>query len=675
MSVSFLLLRSALLFCAMLWTVAGAAKPIPVDYLARVPAIDSVSMSADGKHLVALIAAPGSDYRETALATWDLDDLAKGPVITPSGKRMKFIAATALKAGKLLVTGRQEWTGALAGCGEGKFSGSTKTFVFKNYLADTAHKKFSEAFVKGSKIPGMSRQLRQCLEISGRASLVSNLPLDPENVIIRRVGGLNLSTSFYRFNLKTDESKLLFNAGHGGSPGLFDPRDGKVLTRVSIEPVAGGDYEQRLLILDPETSEFKVHDKLTTKIGDRYQVAIVGRDEQSGKYYVLTNLFSETVKAWLYDPATREFDKEPLVGHDSYDIVRLIFGSQPANFNRLLGFTVAGPANITTYVDPDMRSIHEGLKQAFKGQYVRITGYNNDLSKVLFMTESAQSPPAYYLLLDKKRVQKLGSQRPWINSQDLGEQRWVTYQARDGMKIPAILDLPPGWSKQDGPLPAIILPHGGPWARDFTGWDRTGFVPLLTSRGYAVLRPQYRGSSGLGRKLWLAGDRQWGLAMQDDLDDGAHWLVEQGIADKDRLAIFGYSYGGFAAAAATVRPDGPFQCAISGAPVTNLAKIGNTWSTNRLQRILQGRTVKGMDPMKNTEKANIPVLLFVGDRDVRTPAWHAKDFYKKVRKKVPARLKIIDDMPHQMPWYYRHHESIYKAVLGFLEKECGPGGL
>ena len=200
-------------------------------------------------------------------------------------------------------------------------------------------------------------------------------------------------------------------------------------------------------------------------------------------------------------------------------------------------------------------------------------------------------------------------------------------------------------------------------------------MPFLTSRGYAVLRPNYRGSAGLGRTLWLAGDAEWGQKMQDDKDDGAAWLVEQGIAAKDRIAIFGYSYGGFAAAAAVVRPNGPYQCAISGAPVTDLTKLGRSWSENRLQRILQGRTVTGMDPMKNTGKASIPLLTYVGDRDVRTPAFHAKSFYDAVKGKVPARFELIPDMPHSMPWYPRHQTVTLGLIEDFLAKDCKPGGL
>lgn len=173
----------------------------------------------------------------------------------------------------------------------------------------------------------------------------------------------------------------------------------------------------------------------------------------------------------------------------------------------------------------------------------------------------------------------------------------------------------------------------------------------------------------------MSGDAEWGQKMQDDDDDGAAWLVKQGIADQKRMAIFGYSYGGFSAAAAVVRPNSPYQCAIAGAPVTDLGKIGMSWSDNRLQRILQGNTVKGMDPMLNVDKANIPVLLYVGDRDVRTPSFHAKGFYDAVRGKVNAKFALIPNMPHSMPWYQSHQVQTLSLMESFLKNECGEGGL
>ncbi len=654
---------------------AQSGEPIAIESFAKVPDIQSVSMSSDGKNLVAIVALPGSDNQQTGLAVWNLDNLDAGSKITASGERMKFISASAMKADRVLVIGRQEWTGQLGGCGEGKTSGATKTFVSKAYLTDTAQKKFDEAFTDNTRKLGVSEEIQRCLEIAGTASLVNRLPLDPDNVIINQISGVSLSGNYYLYNLRTGETKLLLKAGGRTTPGLFNPRNGDLLTRNQLEPIGPGEYEQRILIRNAQTGEFEEHPHLTTKLSGRNTVEIVGLDEATGKYYILTDQWSDRVQAWMYDPIEKKYESEPLLSHPTYSITRLILGTQPSNFNKVLGYAVGAADIEVTYVEPKMQGIHATLQQAFPGQTISLDGYNDDMSRVLFSTENVQTAPAYHLLLDRKRIVTLGSQRPWINGKQIGEQRWVTYPARDGLEIPAILDLPAGWKQGDGPLPTIIHPHGGPWARDYAGWDGSGWVPFLTSRGYAVLRPQYRGSNGLGRKLWLAGDAQWGQSMQDDKDDGAAWLVKQGIADPQRLAIFGYSYGGFAAAAAAVRPNSPYQCAISGAPVTDLAKIGMSWSDNRLQRILQGKTVKGMDPMQNTAKAAIPVLLYVGDRDVRTPAFHAKGFFDAIKGTVPARFELIADMPHSMPWYPRHQSQTLALIEGFLRQDCGPGGL
>jgi dipeptidyl aminopeptidase/acylaminoacyl peptidase len=398
---------------------------------------------------------------------------------------------------------------------------------------------------------------------------------------------------------------------------------------------------------------------------------VVGIDDATHKYYVLTDQFSDKVQARLYDPATQKFDPEPVVADKDYSISGLVFSKRRSNFNQVIGFVVSGPYSQTTYVDPDLRSIQLGLEKSFPGQQVRISDYTDDLSKVLFTTVSASAPTSYHLLLDKQKVANLGSERPWIKPGMTGAESWVTYKARDGMEIPAILDLPAGWKKGDAPAPAVVMPHGGPWARDYMGWDAPGWVPMLTSRGYAVLRPNYRGSEGLGRKLWLAGDKEWGLKMSDDLDDGAAWLIAQGITKKGDVAIFGYSYGGFAAVAASVRSPSPFQCAIAGAPVADLGRLGTSWSDSRIQRIIQGKTVTGMDPIQNADKVHLPILLFDGTRDVRTPpAVHAHPFYEAVKDKVAAKYEWIPDMQHSMPWYPSQQRQVLNLIVDFLAKDC-----
>lgn len=651
------------------------AEPIPIESIARQPAIDSVSMSIDGTQLTAIVAAPGTDYRETSLATWDLNNFDKGAVLTQSGDKMKFIAARSLKAGKISVTARQEMNAALGGCGEGNALGMEETFVFKNYLTDMKHSKFKEAFSQGGRTLGVGQGVERCKELSVTARLINRLPLDPKRVIIVRNDNRTLTGNYYFYDLETRKTELILRGNPETQPGLFHPRTGELLIRTDSESENSRDYRQTILILNQTSGKFENHDALATTLMERAQVQILGIDEATGKYYVLTDQFSDLVQARMYDPKTRKFDSEPLVVHPQFSIASLGFGSQPSNFNKVISYTVEGARFETTFVDPDMHSIHEGLQQVYKGRTIRLTAYNDDFSRLLFETSSNKHPTSYHLLLDRNKIENLGSQRPWINPEDIGEQKWVSYTARDGLEIPALLDLPPGWSKEQGPLPLVVNPHGGPWARDYAGWDASGWVPFLTSRGFAVLRPQYRGSTGLGRKLWVAGDAEWGLKMQDDLDDGAQWLVNEGIADSDKMVIFGYSYGGFAAAAATVRPNSPYRCAIAGAPVADLTLWGTKTSRNRRQRLLQGITVRGMDPMENTDKANIPILLYTGSRDVRTPKKQAEDFFRAVKDKVPARYEVIPDMPHQLPWYYRHHEQTLTLIEDFLEKECKFGAI
>lgn len=652
-------------------TSAHALQPIPIEDLARLPAVQSVTMDPSGRHLVGLIPSP-TNKDETALATWDTSTLPTAPkIVTPSGAHMKFIGAVALKAGKILALARQEWTGDIGSCGgEGNSIGSTKTFVSKTYLTGDDQKNFEEAFASNKTVVGVSKHTKFCLDVSSTARLVDMLPLDPDNVIIERLSALSFVANYYLYNLKTGDTKLLFEGDTRTVPELFDRRTGTVLVKSEIKNV-GDDYEQRFSILNPKTGQFEVQNPLTTRLSDRHEIKVVGLDDATGKYYVLTDQFSDKVQARLYDAATQKFDTEPVVADKDYSIAGLIFSKRRSNFNQVVGFQVNGPHLQTEYVDPTLKGIQEGLKKAFPGQEVTISSYTDDFSKVLFTTDSASDPTAYHLLLDKKQMVNIGSERPWIKPETTGAESWVTYKARDGMEIPAILDLPASWKKGDAPVSAIVMPHGGPWARDYMGWDVSGWVPLLTSRGYAVLRPQYRGSEGLGRALWLAGDKQWGQKMSDDLDDGAAWLISQGITKKGDIAIFGYSYGGFAAVAADVRSPSPYQCAIAGAPVADLGRLGTSWSDNRIQRIIQGWTIKGMDPMKNTDKAHLPILLFDGTRDVRTPgSIHAHPFYEAVKGKVPAQFDWIADMPHSMPWYPRQQRQTLNLIVNYLQNDC-----
>ncbi len=669
------MLRSLVALASALAVVSAApalAQKLDADAIARAPAVTGVSMSAEGDFLVGIVANPNSPD-EKALASWDISNLtvdSKSIVlsyITPS-KTMTFQGANALKQGKVIAVANQPWTGALAGCGEGRTTGATKTWVYKILLADKDIKTLDDAFAGGRTI-GMGEAMQKCLEIASFPSII-DLPLDSENVIVQRTDPTSLESQYLKVNLKTKKSELLYRDIGDLSIDLIDPRDGKVRTKQKTEP-SSGEYKVETYIRNEQTGEFDREDPLTVDSKERYALGVQAYDEETGKYFVVTDKFTDKAEVWLYDAKAHKFDAEPVFKHQDFDAAGVVLGRQKSNFGKILGFAYNGARSMIYWTDPTLDSIQKGLDANFKGQQVSLLDWTDGYGKVLFQADGPDHPTSYWLLVDKKKLFPIGSERPWIKPETLGKGTLVYYPARDGLQIPGLLTLPPGFKKGDPAPPAVVLPHGGPWARDTLDWDVTGWTQYLATRGYAVLQPQYRGSEGWGHKLWVAGDKEWGLKMQDDKDDGAEWMIKEGYAAKGRIAIFGYSYGGFAAFAASVRPNGPFKCAIAGAGVANLGRIGQNWSENRQQRAFQGRTVTGMDPQQNVKNLSIPIFIFHGDRDVRVPLYHSQDFYNSVKGTGKAKLLVLKDMGHQLDkWTPDNVRTSLTAIGDYLEKDC-----
>jgi dipeptidyl aminopeptidase/acylaminoacyl peptidase len=215
------------------------------------------------------------------------------------------------------------------------------------------------------------------------------------------------------------------------------------------------------------------------------------------------------------------------------------------------------------------------------------------------------------------------------------------------------------------------MPHGGPWARDVNIYDE--WSQLLAHHGYIVIQPQFRGSTGYGLEHWKAGDKEWGLEMQNDNDDAALYLVKKGWADKDKLAIFGWSYGGYAAFAGSMREDNIYQCSIAGAGVTDLNRINATlFGANRFGRIFQAPTVKGISPIEQPEMVNIPLLIIHGDIDQRVPVEQSRLFVDKLNKLGKdfkyVELEGADHFYNTL--YYRHKIQLYTEMLDWLENKC-----
>lgn len=644
----------------------ASGAPIPIEALARFESVTSVNLSPDGKHVVGLFAAPGQ--RWPVISIWKADALEQPPVWIPS-ENMRPVLVDFIGNDRIWFVTEQEINRR-----------GTKTFTRKLYFTDLKGSRFDEPLKRG----GATNDAVRNAEATGITVTIFNDELrDPNVVLLERSdidqGGVQ---QIYRFNVVTGASELV---GEGGEKSFFmsagvNLDTGELLLQQRIENIDGDFWLRRYLRRDAK-SPWEYHPELSYAIKNRRTIEPVGFDADPNKLLVVTNRNSNFTEVLGYDIAAKRFDPEPLYRNDRFDLVGVVLGRDPVTRANLgpIGVRVAGPALETVFADDYWSGIQRTLKRQFPGQVVEFVARQRQNQRALIRVESDAQPPVWYLVKLGERLElaQIGGERPWIDPKTLGPTRWVTYRARDGLEIPAILTTPPGWTPEKGPIPAVIHPHGGPWARDYMGWDGSGWTQFLATRGYAVLRPQYRGSEGLGLKLWLEGDQNWGLKMQDDKDDGARWLVEQGIADPRRIAIFGYSYGGFAAIAASVRPDGPYVCALAGAGVSSLALLSNYWGQNRIGKEVQAWTVTGMDPLKNVDKADIPILLYHGDRDRQADTEHSRLFYAAMKRAgKDVEYVEIKDMWHTLPWRPEWHRQTLRLIEDYLAgPKCfgGPG--
>lgn len=663
------------IFSALLCVFPSHATPAPLsaEDFSKQPAISSLSMSIEGDMLVGLVTDP-TDPDKRAAAYWDLsgDIDTSQPLlpssITPSGNKTLFFAASALKNKKSLWYTTQPYIGALMGCGEGKTTGATKKYITKVAMGNAGLKKIDD-LPDGRTEIGANAMLKRCFELVGETDIAAFLPLDPEHIILSRTTTKS-GTRYFKHNLRTGKEIFIGKASDIETYSLSN-LNGEITAKTKLE-YTDGEW-RRFVKLPDQNGNFVIEAPLTVEVKNRYTMNLVYAVEDTSQYYVLTDKFSDKVSLYAYDSQTDTFSSDPVLAHPEFNITSIITSEREQDWGQLLGFRYAGPTIETYWLDPEMQSIQSGLEAAFPERNISLSDWTEDRNRILFRVSAADMPPSYFVLLDKSKVAVIGSERPWIKPEQLGKSDFVYYTARDGMKVPAILTLPAGYTPGMKAKGAIIHPHGGPWARDYAGFDSSGWTQYFANRGYIIMQPQYRGSAGWGRELWLAGDSEWGQKMQDDKDDGAAWLVSQGYVDADKIAIHGYSYGGFAAIAASVRPDGPYQCAIAGAGVANLTRLGNSWGRNRIQRIIQGNTVTGMDPQDNTDKIDIPILLYHGDYDVRVPLWHSEDFYDAIKDKSPeSKLMVLEQMGHQSnKWLPEHKAAVLEEMENFLNTTCG----
>ena len=332
------------------------------------------------------------------------------------------------------------------------------------------------------------------------------------------------------------------------------------------------------------------------------------------------------------------------------------------------------------FLDPKTEKMFATIEEKLPGYQIDVVGHDHDENQFIVAATNDRTPGFRYLF-DAKNDQliQLAEVAPWLKADQLAPMKPIEYKSRDGLTIHGYLTLPVGREAKN--LPVVVNPHGGPWYRDEWGYNPE--VQFLANRGYAVFQMNFRGSTGYGRKFWEASFKQWGKTMQDDITDGVHWLIKEGIADPKRVAIYGGSYGGYATlAGVTFTPD-LYAAAVDYVGVANLFTFMNTippyWKPflDMFHEMVgdpkkDKELLASASPVMHADKIKTPLFVAQGAQDPRVNKNESDQMVEALRKRgVDVEYMVKENEGHGF-----HNEenkfAFYEAMEKFLDDHLHP---
>lgn len=428
--------------------------------------------------------------------------------------------------------------------------------------------------------------------------------------------------------------------------------------------------------LDPASGAWRTLKEFTEHGDDGiWPVAI----EADGTLYVRSRNGRDTESLYRFDLQTNALDPQPIVSLPGYDLDGPVLLSR----GKVVGLRYQTDAPGTAWFNGESRQIQQKVDALLPATINRITGAARPETSQVLVHAFSDIDPGRYLLFNTAtgKLTELGQKMPGIEPARMSPKEMVRYPARDGLPIPAYLTLPKAGPKKN--LPLVVLVHGGPWVRG-DSWAWNAQVQFLASRGFAVLQPEFRGSTGFGYKHFQAGWKQWGLAMQDDVADGARWAIAQGLADPSRVCIAGASYGGYATLMGLINDSDLYRCGISWAGVTDIDLMYSiTWSDfsdihkRYTMPVLVGdrerdaEQFKRTSPLAQAARIKQPLLMAYGGADRRVPIAHGTRLRNAVEKDN-RQVEWVEYTEEGHGWaLLKNRVDFWGRVENFLERNIG----
>jgi dipeptidyl aminopeptidase/acylaminoacyl peptidase len=615
----------------------------------------SVSLSPDGNK-IALMKIPTKDGMPI-LEIYDANNLSAKP-FKMDADPMEMVGFDWVTSNHIIFTARLKVRDMIDGWNEGVYD-------------------YAGGLLTLNKDPKKSKSTK----ISDNFSVRGILPNKPNKVLIqvREKTGTKASSvrsrvsSFYEYDVRTGRRKLITKSAGAVRVSRFDidgnPRFGQAYDG------ATNSYEQYYREFGSSKWEL-IHSQHRE---DFQEWRAIGMDSEiKGNILVLANNGKNTQGLWSFNPKTKVYD-ELIYRRADVDVGIRRHTNVYTNGEEITAVSYRdGRETKYEWFNGEEKALYEQLKSIIPhADGLFISDRTEDGNSMVVFNVGPRDPGTYYLLKNGK-LDVIGSSYPQFAGDKLADVEAITYTARDGKKIPGFITIP----NSKPPYPLVVMPHGGPFVRESVYFDQ--WAQLLANRGYMVLQPQYRGSKGYGLDFYTTAfinGGQGGYQMQDDKDDGALYLAEQGLADRDRMMMFGWSYGGYAALVAATRTPQIYQCVIAGAAVpdpndqisyyrNNMAGFSSASAIEQL-----AMWDDSIHPIKEVAKVNVPMLVIHGDVDQRTPPRAARAYLKALEKHEKPHKKLwLEGADHfSSSLFYRHKMAFYTALTDYLENDCFAG--
>jgi dipeptidyl aminopeptidase/acylaminoacyl peptidase len=469
----------------------------------------------------------------------------------------------------------------------------------------------------------------------------------------------------YRLNINTGELEMLAQ-NPGNIQGWMTDHEGKLRLATTTDGV-----NTSLLYRQTEQSEWKTI--ITTNFKESVDPLFFTFDNKH--LFASSNLGRDKSAIVRFNLDTGKEDSV-LFSHPEVDVSGL-------NFSRkrkvLTSVTYTTDKRNRKFLDLESERWFNKVQQALSGYEIGQAGMNKNEDKVIIRSYSDRSMGAYYFYdIAADALTKIEEVSPWINEDEMADMKPVQYTSRDGLIINGYLTLPKGREAKN--LPVVINVHGGPWARD--NWGFNPEVQFMANRGFAVLQMNFRGSTGYGRAFWEASFKQWGQAMQNDVSDGVKWLVDQGIADSKRVAIYGGSYGGYATLSGLCYSPELYACGVDYVGVSNLFTFMQTippyWKpflAMMYEMVGNPETDSAMlaafSPALNADKIQVPLFIAQGANDPRVNKAESDQMVEAMKLRgIAVEYLVKDNEGHG----FRNEENrieFYERMMAFLKQHIG----